>query len=195
MIHFRCRCGRTLSAADAESGREVACEGCGGKVTVPARVEPAAAAAGRSRPGPVRHDFDAEIVGAARSTPPRPLKTPEPSPTAAVEEEADAEGASRPPSPGFDLLRVRHATRWLPLLGGAALVFGLSGAVASLFLLRGTFLLRGAVALALLAAGAGAFAGLVALRELARAVLGLADGQRDLARRLLSRDEPPGGSD
>ena len=184
MIHFRCECGRTLSAEDGAAGETISCVGCGEERAVPSA---AAGASGptRSRPITGRHDFDAEIVVASRTAPPRPVRTPDPRP-AVPAPDPDPDPA---PPPEFDLLRVRVALRRLSPLAVAALVVAVAGAVVAVRLLPGGWLVRGAIALALLAAGVGAAAALVALREVGRTVLGLAERQRELTEIVDPRDE------
>jgi hypothetical protein len=176
MIHLRCRCGRTLSVADGDAGREVRCESCGVEVTVPTPPAVLEAEPVRARRAASSHDFDAEIVTESRTRPPRPVKTPERVPP----EPAPETGAVDPP-PAYDLMRVRAALRWLPVFALSAILVGGAGAAAVFALLRASIALRVGLAVALLTLGLVSFGAALALREVAKSLLGLAGQLRRMA--------------
>jgi hypothetical protein len=148
-------------------------------------VVPAAKTTARPRSNGRRdtgtHDFDAEIVAAARTAPTRPKKTPTRVP--GVPETSPAEPVADPP--GYDLMRLDAWDRRLGTLSWITLVLFGAVAGAALALLPGSGVTRVLVAgVGLLFALAG-FVVLRALREVGRAVTGLAARQREMATDLL----------
>jgi len=184
MIHFRCDCGRTLSAVESLSGSSVSCGACGADIAVPRPVANANSVR-RNGAREAAHDFDAEIVGAVRSAPRRPLKTP----SEVKHTEPVAQSAVR--TPAFDLLVVRRAPRTLTRISWAALSVIAGAAVAAWLLSPWGFWTRGVAALVLLTMGGAVFFGLQALAEVCRSVDGLAVRQRELAERILERRDGP----
>jgi hypothetical protein len=136
-----------------------------------------AAAVHRVRDRGRAHDFDAEIVAASRTRPPRPLKTPRKVDTPRV-----SEPAASPPA--YDLERVRQAPGLLSALSWLSLLVVLAATVGILLLLPGSLRLRCLAAVVILVVGAAVFCSLQALREVCRALSGLADQQRGIIARL-----------
>lgn len=177
MIHFQCACGRTLAAETGERVRNVLCEGCGAEVPVPSGSV-GAAAVHRVPDRGRAHDFDAEIVAASRTRPPRPLKTPR-----KLDTPPEESGLATSP-PAYDLLRVRQAPGLLGALSWLSLLVVLAATVGILLLLPGSLRLRCLAAVVLLVVGTAVFCSLQALREVCRALSGLADQQRGIIARL-----------
>jgi hypothetical protein len=189
MIHFRCDCGTTLSAEEEARGRSVRCAGCGAELTVPASNSIGADLSNPVPSGAV-HDFDAEIVSAARKAPPRPRRTPRRVETPESEEEAlKAEEPS--PAARYDLIRLSRVARLLHAGSWAGLILFGAGAGAVLALLSGPIGTRAVLAAVLLVLAVAGFALFRVLSELCRSVVGLAERQREtmasLAKRLRKR--------
>jgi hypothetical protein len=191
MIHFQCDCGTTLSAEEADRGRSVTCAGCGLDLTVP-KANSTGAELSNAGPAPVFHDFDAEIVGAARSAPPRPRRTPRrvttPEPEPTPEDPADEE----PAAPArYDLIRLSFVARMLFAGSWIGLALFGAGSGAVLALLDGPIGTRIALAAVLLVLAVGGFVLFRVLSELCLSVVGLAERQREtmasLAKRLRKR--------
>ncbi len=181
MIHFRCGCGATLSVGEERAGGPVWCSHCGSAVTVPQVPEGGGRPPRRDTPP---HDFDAEIVTAARTRPPRRVKTPE-------DRKAPAPSPERPPD--YDLRRVRRAPRTLRMVAGGGVLALVAGGVLVLLLGPWTLPWRAGAASLLLVLAALLAAGLAALGEVCRALVGLAERQREIAVRVEeARREVPG---
>jgi len=174
MIHFQCACGTTVSAEDGDAGREIGCVACGRRLTVPRPNSGGLPPGGRQRDA---HDFDEEIVRAARTAPPRPRKTPQ-------NVRVPAAVPPRREKPSYDLTRLRDApgvvrpVAWLSLLGLVAV------AVSVVVLAPGALWLRAIAAGVLAVLGAVIFVALSTLAEVCGAVGGLADDQRELSARV-----------
>jgi len=182
MIHFRCRCGPTLSAEESAAGQGVRCVSCGHDLTVPS-VTPTGRLRSSGRRDTGTHDFDAEITAAARTAPARPRKTP----NRVTSPEFDGppeEEAGDPPS--YDLIGMAVWADRLGPLSWVALVLFAAAAGGAFELLREAALLRWLVVAVLLATGVFACVLLRVLREVCRATLGLAQRQREMVSELSS---------
>jgi hypothetical protein len=179
MIHFKCRCGSTLSAPEEEAGREVSCALCGERLSIPGPN--AGLPLPETKGEKTAHDFDAEITGAARLAPPRPRKTPTRLVPPPEPVRAD------PPRDDYDLLAIGSAAGAIPTMTWVALAC--LGFVAASVLHPDPLPTWGRVttaACALFVAFVLARA-LVILRDLCRVVSGLAERQREIER-IVSED-------
>jgi len=181
MIHFQCRCGTTLSADEAAAGDEVRCASCGAELVVPAlNSTPKLRPNGRRDTG--THDFDAEIVAAARTAPARPKKTPRRVP--AVEAPTSPEPAADP-APGYDLIRLQVWDHRLGFLSWLILIVFGAASGATLAVLPAGATVRVATAAGILVLAVLGFVSLRVLQEVCRSVMGLAARQREMAGDLL----------
>jgi len=188
MIHFQCRCGTTLSADEKAAGNDVRCAGCGADLVVPASTSPAKLT-GNGRRDTGTHDFDAEIVSAARRTPSRPRKTPR-------RVDSPSGAAAAPPSPAapgeaptYDLIGVGTWAERLGTLSLMVLIASLAAAGTVWALLDAETALRAVAAGVVVLLGLIAFVALRVLREVCRSVIGLAARQREMAGEMLTRKE------
>jgi hypothetical protein len=180
MIHFKCRCGTTLSAPEAEAGHEVTCALCGERLSIPGPNGDAKLPESPAEHG--AHDFDAEINGAARSAPARPRRTPS-------RVTATRETVPPPAARGdYDLLALDSAAGAIPRLTWVALAC--LGFVAAAVLLPDPLPEWGRVAAAVCALFVAIVLAraLVILKDVCRAVAGLAAMQRDLVRTVVEEE-------
>ena len=155
------------------------CDGCGAEVEVPPDNSGGGDVSGPP-PGRRAYDFDAEIVSASRSRPTRPVKTP-----ARIDRPLPDPPDSLPPP--FDLELVRRAPRLVGFVSWLALA--LLVLASAVFLLGpGPLGFRCVGALAILVLAGVVFVALQVLKQVARAVSGLADQQRGLLGRIMDEE-------
>jgi hypothetical protein len=174
-----------MSADESAAGSGVRCASCGTDLTVPA-ARSSARLTPNGRRGASGHDFDAELVSAARTAPARPRKTPRRVETPSAPGAA-AETASPGDAPTYDLIGVGTWAERLGPLSLLVLLASLAAAAAVWVLIDAETILRGVVAGALVVFGLITCVALRVLREVCRSVMGLAARQREMAGDVLAR--------